>query len=75
MDGTGLVADRGGAGVTLQRLGRLKLLAIIPQFGQQARRQLGADSRQRAEQVMVGVLAKELFDLLAVVVQLRLQHP
>src|SRR4051812_1432800 len=33
MDRAGLVADGGGAGVTLERLGRLKLLTIVAQFG------------------------------------------
>jgi hypothetical protein len=75
MHRAGLVANRGGAGVTLEGLGRLKLLAIVAQFGQESRRQFGTGSRQRAEQVMVGVLGKEFLDLPAVVVQLRLQHP
>jgi hypothetical protein len=34
MDRAGLVADRGGAGVTLECLGRLKLLAVVTHFGQ-----------------------------------------
>jgi hypothetical protein len=33
MDRARLVANRGGAGVTLECLGRLKLLTIVAQFG------------------------------------------
>ena len=72
MDRAGWVAHRGRAGVTLEGLGRLKLLTIVAQFGQQPRRQFGPRPRQRAEEVMVGVLSKQFFNLLAVVVQLRL---
>src|SRR5690349_1895433 len=75
MEGTGLVADGRGAGVTLQRLRGVKPMAILPQFAQQPRRDFGASSRQRAEQLVVGVLGKQLFDLLAVILQLRLQYP
>ena len=75
LNGAGLVADRGGSGITLQGLRGVQSRAILPQFAQQSRRDFGAGPRERAEQVMVGVLGKKLFDLLAISLQLRLQHP
>ena len=74
MDRPGLVADRRGAGVTLEYLGRLEPVTIVPQFGQQARRQLWTRSRQRAKQLMIGVLSEKLLDLFSVFFQLRFQE-
>jgi len=50
-------------------------VAILAQFAQQPRRDFRTGSWQRAEQVVIGMLRKELFDLLTIVLQLRLQHP
>jgi hypothetical protein len=61
VNGAGLVADRGGSGITLQGLRGVQSMAILPQFAQQSRRDFGAGPRERAEQVMVGVLSQKAF--------------
>jgi hypothetical protein len=68
MNRTGLVTDWRGPAVAVQRLRGVESQAILARFGQKPGRQLGTRSGQRAEPFMVGVLRKELFDLLTVVV-------
>ena len=69
----GLETDRSGAGDALQRFGVREAPGIAADFAQQPRSQSLGRARQRAKQVMVGMLFKERLDLLSVLVQLELQ--
>jgi len=69
----GLETDRSGAGDALQRFGVLEAMGVAADFAQKSWGQSLGSARQRAKQVMVGMLFKESFDLLAVLVQLELQ--
>ena len=62
----GLETDWSGAGDALQGLGVLKAIGVAADFAQQPRGQSLGGAGQRAKQVMVGMLFKERFDLLAV---------
>jgi hypothetical protein len=56
-----------------RKLSSIRRSAILPQFGQQPLRNFRACPRQRAEQVVIGMLRKQFFDLLTIVLQLRLK--
>ena len=73
VDLAGLKADRGGSGDTLQRFGVREPPGIAADFAQQPRSQSLGHARERAKQVMVGMLLKETLNLLAVLIQLELQ--
>ena len=75
VDLAGLVAYRGRASETLQPLWILIEGAVAADLAEQARRQFGAGSRQRAEHAAVRMTGEERFDALAVGVELALQHP
>src|SRR5271155_2876900 len=73
-DLAGLEADRSGAGVALERLGILEDGAILAEFAKQPWSDFGPGSWQGTEEIMIGMTGKELFDLLAVIIQLALQE-
>ena len=69
----GLETDRSGAGDALQSFGVLEAIGVAADFPQEARPQSLGRARQRAKQVMVGMLFEQGFNLLAVLVELELQ--
>ena len=54
--------------IALEALCRGEEVAVLSQFGEQARGELLSTAWQRAKQVVIGILFKKLGDLLAVLV-------
>lgn len=75
VDLAGLVADRSGPGQSLQSAGLIKAGAVGANFTQQAWGDLRTGSRQRTEELVIGVFSEELLDLGTVGLDLGLEHP
>jgi hypothetical protein len=69
-----LEEDRRGAGKRLPAPGAVIAAAVITAFGQQARSETFASSRQGLEELAVGMLQKKAFDLLVVIRDLFYQR-
>ena len=68
---TRTLGNRCSSGKALEVLGlAAEALAVIANFGEQARSDLGSGTRQGTKQIMIGMTSEELFNSLAINCQL-----
>ena len=68
---TRTLGNRCSSGKALEVLGlAAEALAVIANFGEQARSDLGSGTRQGTKQIMIGMTSEELFNSLAIESQL-----